>query len=71
MFHWIIISKLMEIMQPNKNDVRDVIFYIVCCLGISIFFSIISFKLIEMPANKIIRNAWAKMNLKLSTRRSL
>ncbi|WP_105267625.1 MULTISPECIES: acyltransferase family protein [Escherichia] len=69
MFHWMIVSKLIEIIQPNKNDVRDVTIYIVSCLISSVFVSVISFKLIEMPANKLIRNTWVKIKIQLHTRK--
>ncbi|MDI7549260.1 acyltransferase [Cronobacter sakazakii] len=58
MFHWMIVSKLIEIMKPDKNDYASVLIYAASCLALSIAVSIISFKVIEMPANKIIRNAW-------------
>jgi peptidoglycan/LPS O-acetylase OafA/YrhL len=60
MFHWMIVSKLIEIMQPEKNNAQDVLIYILCCLALSLIISIISFKLIEMPANKILRRVWAE-----------
>lgn len=58
MFHWMIVSKLIEVMQPEKNNLHDVLVYILCCLVLSITISIISFKLIEMPANKMLRRFW-------------
>ncbi|NHW95027.1 acyltransferase [Cronobacter sp. HA18006] len=58
MFHWMIVSKLIEVMNPDKNDYASVLIYAASCLALSIAVSIISFKVIEMPANKIIRNAW-------------
>lgn len=60
MFHWMIVSKLIEVMKPDKNNFQDVLVYILCCLALSLIISIVSFKLIEMPANKILRRVWAE-----------
>lgn len=61
MFHWMIVSKMIEIMQPDKNNVLSVLEYIGACLLLSIVVSILSFKLLEMPANRMIRNAWGRL----------
>lgn len=61
MFHWMIISKLIEVIQPNKDDVTSVIIYITASLLLSIVVSIASFKLIEMPSNTFIRSAWSRL----------
>ena len=60
MFHWMIISKAVEVFNPDRNNVFEVLLYILLCLSLAIAISIISFKLIEMPANKFIRNEWKK-----------
>ncbi|ELY6369769.1 acyltransferase [Cronobacter sakazakii] len=70
MFHWMIVSKLIEIMQPDKDNVHEVMIYIASCLMLSIFVSIVSFKLIEMPANKLIRNLWLRVSGVYGKRRS-
>ncbi|CAD5693658.1 DNA injection protein [Escherichia coli] len=70
MFHWMIVSKLIEIMQPDKDNVHEVMIYIASCLMLSIFVSIVSFKLIEMPANKLIRNLWMRVSGVYGKRRS-
>lgn len=61
MFHWMIVSKMIEIMQPDKNNVLSVLEYICACLLLSIVVSILSFKLLEMPANRMIRKAWGRL----------
>lgn len=58
MFHWMIVSKLIEIMNPDKNVFSSVIIYVASCLMLSIVISIISFKCVEMPSNKLLRKAW-------------
>ncbi|EJF29911.1 acyltransferase [Enterobacter sp. Ag1] len=62
MFHWMVISKLIEIINPEKDDAISVITYIFACLALSIAISIVSFKFIEMPANRLIRAAWSKLS---------
>ncbi|MEG2264610.1 MAG: acyltransferase [Acinetobacter sp.] len=58
MFHWMIVSKLIEVMEPNKNSVLPVLVYIATAFVVSVVVSLISYKLIEMPANRFIRNIW-------------
>lgn len=65
MFHWMIISKLIETMQPDKNSIISILFYIVICLALAIFVAILSFKIVEMPANKTIRNKWLSVKLRM------
>ncbi len=59
MFHWMIVSKLIEIMKPGKDNPTEVLIYILSCLVLAIVVSVLSFKLVEMPANRLLRNAWA------------
>ncbi|WPU25012.1 acyltransferase [Cedecea neteri] len=61
MFHWMIVSKLIEIIQPNKDDVTSVMIYIISSLLLSIVVSIASFKLIEMPCNRFLRSSWSRL----------
>ncbi|WP_024560948.1 acyltransferase family protein [Franconibacter pulveris 601] len=59
MFHWMIVSKLIEIMHPGKDNPIEVLIYILSCLVLAIVVSVLSFKLVEMPANRLLRSAWA------------
>lgn len=61
MFHWMIISKLIEIMHPDKDDISSVLTYVAASFIISVVVSVASFKAIEMPANRLIRSAWGKL----------
>lgn len=64
MFHWMIVSKMIEIMQPDKGSVTSILIYTASSLAVAIVVSVLSFKFIEMPANRAIRSGWDKVKMK-------
>ncbi|MEH8261315.1 acyltransferase [Aeromonas veronii] len=71
MFHWMIISKVIEVMQPDKGSVTSVLTYVGTCLILAIVVSVLSFKMIEMPANRILRGAWASFKVRESKKKHI
>ncbi|EIH8863963.1 acyltransferase, partial [Escherichia coli] len=59
-FHWMIIQVITKILNPDTDNLYEMLMYIAFSLLVSIIVSIISFKVIEVPSNKIIRGYWRK-----------
>ncbi|RUT65168.1 acyltransferase [Morganella morganii] len=60
MLHYMVISKVTELMSPNGNDYYDIFTYAITSLTISVFLSVICYKYYEKPINKVLRNAWIR-----------
>lgn len=71
MFHWIIVCKMIEVMKPNKDDAISVLIYVASCLALAIVISILSFKFIEMPANRLLRNTWENLKARGKVKNTL
>lgn len=65
MFHWMIVSKLVETLQPDKNNIISVLIYITTCFITATVIAVLSFKIVEMPANRMIRLAWGKVKSRI------
>lgn len=60
MLHWMVITKLTEVMNPSANNVKELLIYITIAFCISLVSSIVVFKYYEKPINTFIRNTWVK-----------
>lgn len=58
MLHWMIVSKLSEIINPDVNDMSSLTGYIIAALVVSVVSSIVVFSFYEKPINTFIRKSW-------------
>lgn len=58
MIHLIIITQMVEVLNPKINKVSSVLFYSLSCFVLSLLISLAIYYFYESPINKILRRKW-------------